>query len=265
MNTIQWDDLNRDDGGARQRLIKSLREFGFVRVRLPKTGVLDELKMGIDIGRHMTSFRFPPVNGDTIYTDEHRACFRALYSLSRQCLAWLIRGISARDSDVHNAILRLDASYDVSEKLFGEAGQSNTPFTHERAPFANSFFNIFHYDYGLLNAHKDRYLITAIYADANPSTATNRSVLWVRARNGSWTNVDALLEPDVMVFMVGEDLEHVLKNTDLELYAAEHCIRVDPDGERLERAHFRPDPSTSTQGNRLSVAFILGDERIGKR
>ena len=230
----------------------------------PKNWGLDDLKMGIDIGRHMTSFRFPPVNGDTIYTEEHRACFRALYSLSRQCLAWLTRGISESDSDVHSAISRLDASYDPAEKLFGEAGQTNMPFSHEGGALREFFFNIFHYDYGLLNAHKDRYLITAIYADANPSTATNEKRPVGPSQKWELDQRGCSFESDVMVFMVGEDLEHVLRDTELGLYAAEHCIRVDPDGERLERAHFRPDPSTSTQGNRLSVAFILGDERIGK-
>ena len=89
-------------------------------------------------------------------------------------------------------------------------------------------------------------------------------MLWVRSRNGDWQNVDAHLGEDEVVFMIGEELEDILQPLGIPLYAAEHCIRVDPHGEFLSRAHFRPDPATSPSGNRLSTALILGEPSLNR-
>ena len=210
----------------------------------------------------MGTFRFPPVGDTVTYTPAHRACFRSLYSLGRACLGWMldtVEGESRASTVIREALV---AAVQPAEQLFAPAGDGHEPFASADEPFASSFFNIFDYDHGLLNAHKDRYLVTTIFADSNPETAHQRSVLWVKDRSQTWRNVDAGLQPNEVVFMIGEELEAILHEVGGDYYAADHCIRVDPDGEYLERAHFRRDPASLVTGNRLSTAFILGEPKL---
>jgi len=236
-----------------------LAQFGFVKVSLGPGARLDALTEGIRIGKSMGRFRFPPVGESVVYAKEHRDCFHALYSLSRACLSWILSGVDAETAETRFLGQRLGEAHGNVASLFAPDGQGHAPFADTEQAFGSSFFNIFDYDYGLLNAHKDRYLVTTIFADSDPATADQRSVLWVRGLTGRWHSVDAHLGSNEVVFMIGEELEEILGPLNLQLYAAEHCIRVDPDGEFLSRSHFRADPATAPSGNRLSTAFILGE------
>lgn len=89
-------------------------------------------------------------------------------------------------------------------------------------PFSSSFFNLFNYDFGLLNIHKDRYLITCIYPSrfeqlSSIETETDaglnrkrRSSMWIRNKIGEWCNADNLTKSDECIVMIGEDMEAIL-------------------------------------------------------
>tara|TARA_B100001093_G_scaffold497661_1_gene544844 strand:+ start:771 stop:1412 length:642 start_codon:yes stop_codon:yes gene_type:complete len=210
----------------------------------------------------MATFRFPPVDGQATYSTAFRDCFKALFELSRLCLSWVLAHADESSPDVKLLQDKLHAAECLESELFAPNGSGHRPFDDSNTPFSSSFFNVFDYDHGLLNVHKDRYLITAIFADSDPATAAKRSVLWVRGADQGWTNVDLELGANDVVFMLGEELERLFIGHPANLYAADHCIRVDPEGEFLARAHFRADPASTQSGNRLSTAFILGEPKL---
>ena len=259
---IDFAHLDSGDSRLLRHFVNDLKTQGFVRVRMSDGPLLDGLKAGLSAGRQMETFRFPPVDGQATYTPDLRRCFTSLFKLSRLCLTWLLAHTSCEQPEFKTLRERLRAAEQRDADLFSPSGKGHTPFRDGTAPFSSSFFNVFDYDHGLLNVHKDRYLITAIFADSDPKTASTRSALWVRAAHGGWTNVDQELGANDVVFMIGEELEHLLSGHENSLYAAEHCIRVDPNGEFLARAHFRADPASTRTGNRLSTAFILGEPNL---
>ena len=141
------------------------------------------------------------------------------------------------------------------------------PFEPGQA-FKQTFFNLFNYDHGSLNSHVDRSLITVIYSTTPTQDSTDsnlqQSALWVKDNNGTWQNADEAVTPDEAIIMVGEDLIDIGNGTlasSLDIFAAEHAVRVDPLGNRIERSHFKKDPGCS-EGvrNRLSTAMILRHE-----
>eukprot|EP00578_Thalassiosira_sp_NH16_P019216 CAMPEP_0181098032 /NCGR_PEP_ID=MMETSP1071-20121207/11897_1 /TAXON_ID=35127 /ORGANISM="Thalassiosira sp., Strain NH16" /LENGTH=306 /DNA_ID=CAMNT_0023180575 /DNA_START=763 /DNA_END=1686 /DNA_ORIENTATION=- len=183
-----------------------------------------------------------------------------------------------------------EALLDVRGDASGTAGsefclfrQENEPFRAGQ-PFSQSFFNLFNYDHGSLNSHVDRSLLTVIYsatdaqkgiASSSPSSPDDpptpsegnplRSALWVKDRRGTWRDADRAVRPDQAIVMVGEDLERAGHDgtgcgiaSALGLFAAEHAVRVDPTGARIERSHFRRDPGCDDGVvNRTSAAIIL--------
>ena len=120
---------------------------------------------------------------------------------------------------------------------------------------ASSFFNLFNYDHGLLNEHRDRCLVTVTYC--RPSQQRGASALWVQRRDGQWFSSDQVLEEREILLLVGEEIEAAAREASLNLWAAPHAVRVDPTGAPIERAHHRRDPATPVQGNRKSAALIL--------
>ena len=125
-------------------------------------------------------------------------------------------------------------------------------------PFSGSFFNIFHYDYGLLNHHRDRYLVTVVAADIIPN-ATPKTALWVNSATQGWINLDDRLEPGDIAIFTGEDFEELSSTLGRTIQAVEHCTRVDPTTERIRIVDNQPDPSTPKSDNRVSMAFVLSE------
>ena len=263
MKTLPFHKLMEDEGKSRLDFVETLANFGFVKVSLPVGTLLDSLRGGIAEGDRMDTFRFPPVGEPAVYTDAHRNCFRALYRLGRGGLNWILSCIEGASEPAAHLRRLLRSSDERSAELFAPDGLGHAPFTDEQiAAFSSSFFNIFDYEHGSLNGHKDRYLTTTIFASVSMDTAHERSALWVRGADDIWRNVDSTLGTNEVVFMIGEELEALLSESGLGLFAADHCIRVDPEGEFIERAHFRRDPTSLVGGNRVSAAFVLGDESI---
>ena len=95
-----------------------------------------------------------------------------------------------------------------------------------------------------------------------------RSALWIKDNKQTWHNADQAVTPHEAIVMVGEDLMSSHDNeasiaSTLGLYAAEHAVRVDPMGMRIERSHFRKDPRcTAGTANRCSAAMILRHETM---
>lgn len=256
-------------------MLAQLRSRGFATVSL-KPWIKDALQSATSVdAAAMTAFRFPPLEGPIVYTETRRLAFRALFDVATQCFMDILQS-DALDGDNNStskaytdALLQIRDDNKVKESftLFRNA---NEPFEQGQA-FSQTFFNLFNYDHGSLNSHVDRSLLTVIYSHT-PSqdtikfegTKMHQSTLWVKDNRGIWHNADQAVSPDEAIIMVGEDLieaENGAIASSLGVFAAEHAVRVDPLGERIERSHFRRDPSC-TQGvqNRLSAAMILRHE-----
>ena len=111
------------------------------------------------------------------------------------------------DGNQSRDMLELLRQSDVVSNLFPTKWTGHTPFP-DGIPFSGSFFNIFHYDYGLLNHHRDRYLVTVVAADIIPS-ATPKTALWVNSPTQGWINLDDRLEPGDIAIFTGEDFEEL--------------------------------------------------------
>ena len=255
-------------------MLSQLRSRGFAIVPL-KSRIKDALhSITVNDAATMNGFRFPPIEGPIIYSDSRRMAFRALFDVATRCFHDLLQSDSV---DKNNA------SYDAymvalqkvrdgnglkgSFKLFSN---EHEPFEQDQ-PFCQTFFNLFNYDHGSLNSHVDRSLLTVIYSTTMPSQDANKptienmnqSTLWIKDSEETWHNADELVTPNETIIMVGEDLvdaENGRIASSLGVFAAEHAVRVDPFGERIERSHFRRDPSCSIGVKRLSAVMILRHE-----
>ena len=237
---------------GRLDLASQLCQHGFARVRLTDKSKLAILQEQLALVQQASTFRFPPEEGPVIYDRSKRDCFRILFQVARRCLSLLLTASGSADENVHRLQQKLDRSSE--QTLFGNP---NAPFSSEQ-DFSGSFFNLFHYDHGCRNTHRDRYLITVI-AVLPPNDGENRSALWVKSPSAAWQNVDQIVAADELLVFVGEEmtcLSTTWKNT---LPAVEHCIRVDPNGERIPHSHHRRDPMTPQTGNRCSIALVLGE------
>ena len=94
---------------------------------------------------------------------------------------------------------RRNISYNISKKEHKQRRCFFIPMNHFVRAGLCSFFNLFHYDYGCLNTHKDRYLVTVIAAHSLQDEIP-RSALWVRSSTGTWHNVDRLLPAERSLF-----------------------------------------------------------------
>jgi hypothetical protein len=233
--------------------VESLSSHGFVRI--PVVG--DRERRCIDsVLEHIhsfSSFRFPPIEEDVAYTDEIRIAFRLFFQVGVDVLRSLVESLSPTED-----VLRLqdEIAHTDLNMLFT---YPDDPFVHASS-FSGSFFNLFHYDYGCLNTHRDRYLVTVIAASP-PKTLNQHSVLWVRSpKTGEWQCVDSLVEQNSWIIFIGEELAHISTEAGFLLPAAEHCIRCDPMGEYISHSHHKPDPATLLEGNRRSIALVLGSK-----
>mmetsp|Transcript_72045 Transcript_72045/g.211068 ORF Transcript_72045/g.211068 Transcript_72045/m.211068 type:complete len:192 (-) Transcript_72045:35-610(-) len=150
------------------------------------------------------------------------------------------------------------------------------PFEGEGGPwpYDASFFNVFNYDHGCLNTHRDRGVLTAVYGaglplrptpvrpqEEQPHSATSGSSgeasdeaapsrLWLRRPDADGPHWLAPA-PGQLLLWAGECAELP------EVEAIEHCVRVDPSGPYIEHSHSTRDPMAPPTGNRRSVALVL--------
>ncbi|MEE2960169.1 MAG: hypothetical protein VYA34_05445 [Myxococcota bacterium] len=253
---VKLSDLNKPHFPALEKFSTSLRNNGFAIVQIDQNNETKLLRQSLTHCQDMGEFRFPPIGEPAEYEKLHKACFRVLFKITRQCLKALLTNHDEFRSD-HPLLETLAESFSDRYRLFGHDGKDNYPFSNDQTAFAPSFFNIFHYDHGLLNTHKDRCLVTAIFVNQDANATSPRSALWVKGLSGDWVNTDALVQEDEVLILLGEEFQTLANSAGVPLWAAEHCIRVDPFGLDIERAHHRPDPATPKTGNRMSAALIL--------
>ena len=255
-------DLKHDET-ARRLLIDQLIHRGFGLISISDPELLRAVNAGLDRAEALEGFRFPPINVETIrYHEVERDAFRALYTIALDCLNALKPDL-ARDVYTSQERGALTARY---PELF--SASPHEPFSREH-PFHSTFFNLFNYDHGSLNGHQDRGLLTVIcMRPASPQLGGEASALWVEGADQTWRSADreildalsgARSEPAPLyaLVLIGEAGEDRLRDISPELFAAEHSVRVTPEGPYLERSHYVRDPSSRERANRLSAAMIL--------
>lgn len=231
----------------------ALRRNGFVSVEIDESRVLQGLHGAIYEARALDCFRFPPIQTDepVQYNIRRQDAFKSLFEIAIVCLKAILLSTPTHLS-VQKALERIP-----HHTLF--ENDPNEPFANAHQPFAQSFFNLFNYNHGLLNPHVDRSLVTVIFSSqTSPSEeeSTNKTALWIQSPEGMWQNADALVTtPSQVVIMTGEQLAAVMPYH--RYYAALHAVKVDPMGEFLAQAHHRRDPATTAKDNRVSAALIL--------
>jgi len=257
INRLSLDALTAGDKTQMKRFTESLNQNGFAVVHLEGDHDAGTLSTSLFQCRNMNEFRFPPIDGSVQYLDAHMECFKVLFRITRCCLQALLMTSKEHNSAKEALLDALEASFSPDYKLFFPPGKDAQPFPSNDVAFSTSFLNIFNYDHGLLNTHRDRCLVTAISVNQNRAVDAPKSALWVKGREGEWVNTDALVGDNEVVILVGEELQKLAESLNVPVWAAEHCIRVDPHGPNLERAHHRSDPATPKTGNRLSAALVL--------
>ena len=252
---------------------RPLRQQGFVTVEIDEPAVLQGLQGAIHEARGLDSFRFPPIkhppdDGDEFmaYNVRRQEAFTSLFDIAIVCLkAVLLSNPETEEasSDLHYRMEDLQRALQDLQRALQDLPQHylfendpNEPFANDSQPFAQSFFNLFNYNYGLLNPHVDRSLVTVIYSWSQTMSSENKTALWIQDPNGTWHNADDMTTPSQVVIMTGEQLLEVRKRSP-QYYAAPHAVKVNPEGEFLAQAHHRRDPATTPTDNRLSAALIL--------
>ena len=229
-------------------IVEQLQERGFAFLPLQEERYVTLLEKQLQLSA--STFRFPPLERTITYDEPKRDVFAFLFGIARRILTEILSCMPP-----HKDVLMLQ------EQL--KNAQEESLFTHPNEPFSagqsfsGSFFNLFHYDYGCLNTHKDRYLVTVIAA-RSVQDDTPRSALWVHSPQGAWCNVDKILPQHTLVVLIGEELSALAQECGISLPASDHCIRVDPHGAYIPHSHHRRDPQTPERDNRRSIAFVLG-------
>ncbi len=95
---------------------------------------------------------------------------------------------------------------------------------------------------------------------AGRHTSEAQTALWAKNRDGEWINVDQAVQANEVVIMLGEEAQKLSFAQTAALYAAEHAVRVEPQGDYIPHSHFNRDPQTPEHDNRVSAAFILRHE-----
>lgn len=236
---------------TRKEVIHQLEMFGFSLLSIENPDLVHGLQSGLSAAEALKSFRFPPINVSEVkYDQPERDAFRSLYTIAVSTLAALQGDRS-----------HLEAP---ESELFSASPDEPLDPSH---PLSATFFNLFNYDHGALNAHQDRGLVTIICV-APPEENTDRSSLWIKGADELWRSADesvfsvsrSLQNPQdqmLVILLVGEQGEILLRDKYPQLFAAEHCVRVRPEGPFIERSHHVPDPESLTSGNRISTALIL--------
>lgn len=256
VSKISLKQIQHLDSQAIQSLTEELSQQGFAILNTQGYEEASVIQRTLEHSRQMTTFRFPSHSESIEYSDNQRHSFRTLFRWGQWCLRALLMELDPTSQLSRDTIKLLEQSDSISN-LFPPNGLGHTPFP-DGVPFSGSFFNIFHYDYGLLNHHRDRYLVTVVAADVIPSTS-EKTALWVNSPTQGWVNLDKILEPRDIAIFTGEDFEELSSTLGRTIQAVEHCTRVDPTTERIRIVDNQPDPNTTKNGNRVSMAFVLSE------
>jgi len=135
-------------------------------------------------------------------------------------------------------------------------------------PFSASFFNIFNYDHGCLNTHRDVGIITVVYGldgdDSSEGAARAEERRLAKETAQLWLEVPSEEKDGSMQWVAPAPGELLLwTGAALEvdgLVPIDHCVRVDPYGEYVAYSHSTRDPDASPNGNRCSIALVLDEE-----
>ena len=264
-------ELHLLDLEAQQRSIlhHQLASRGFALINVRDRARTRALDQGLESAAELSGFRFPPINVDEVRYDEpHREAFRALYATALECLAQLDPEVHRDGGGIKTSTQEAAATSlsHLHPELFSASPHEPFPADH---PFHPTFFNLFNYDHGALNGHKDRGLLTVIYIrPAHHDGRQAASALWVANAEGSWVSADRELgrvraerttttSDHQVILLIGEEGEEVFKSFHPHLFAAEHSVRVSPVGDYIERSHYLRDPTSREDANRLSAALIL--------
>jgi len=239
-----WPSAARLGRGCGQELGEALRHDGFVRVEA-EPAELAIFDRALEDFADARAFRFPPPAHESnrepgAMPAAFSHCFSALYAVA-VAAAFALSGARGRS---------------LPPPPCSSSG-SGLPFEGEGGPwpYSASFFNIFNYNHGCLNTHRDRGVLTVVYGARNTSTVAGSAPatrLWLQARGPSgprWVSPDE----GQLLLWAGDGL----KLPGVE--AVEHCVRVDPRGPYIEHSHARRDPAAPLQGNRRSVALVLDE------
>jgi hypothetical protein len=255
INKIQLHKLQQLNPSDIQRFLEQLSNNGFAIVTTDEFVERKAIAQTLQAARKMKTFRFPPHESIGVYSQPQRDSFSTMFRWSRICLKALLTVLdpSKQCKELWKALVRCENN----TTLFHPNGVGNEPFL-PGMDFSGSFFNVFHYDFGLLNAHRDRCLVTVIAVD-QITEPVSKTALWAHCPTDTWVNIDELVNPQDIIIFVGEDFAELSTSLGHEIPAVLHCTRVNPNSERLIYFNDKPDPQSNPDNNRVSVAFVLSD------
>ncbi len=256
MDPIASSTLHRTDPRACAQLRTQLIERGYAVISINDAQTRESLHRAVHPFEPEQTFRFPARDGISHYDEIQRACFQILYGTAVACTKALWACTPELQAGFPEIATKIEATEHPDFQLFGGA-DSNSPFASPDAPFAHTFFNIFNYDHGMLNDHKDRGVVTAIYIAPGSTNGESVSQLWVSRNSEDWVAMDSLVDGGQLIIFVGEELEEMSKRVGLDFLAANHNVRVSPRGDYVSHSHSRRDPDANETGNRRSAALIL--------
>lgn len=239
-----------------EKFQRQLDNASFALVEIDDPKLLKSLRGGIKEASKLTSFRFPPTDEPIVYNDRQKAAFRSLFDIGIVCLKAVLHDKPSHPRPpVQEKLETFKKALEEVENVSLFESDPNEPFQNENQPFAQSFFNLFNYNHGALNAHVDRSLLTVVFIKEAEYQMKPPTVLWIEDKDGSWHSADDVAAnydapPTRVVVMAGEQLADWYR-------AAKHSARVRPYEKDLDNAHLRRDPKTPASGNRLSAALIL--------
>ena len=216
----------------------SLRQRGFAFVHAPE--VAEACEAAVAAFSRRSAFRYPAGRFDSKVDHAYRVAFNHMHALAAACL------------------------HEAGGSSFPPASSSPPPFVGERselgepfagaaaAPYSASFASIFNFDYGFLNEHSDRGLLTAVFGRPQVADGVRVRLRCRQLDSGLWMDLGEA-PPGSLVVMAGEQLEHASGG---RFKAVAHSCRVDPDGARLD-TRLLSDPSAGPNGNRQSMALVL--------
>ena len=327
---IQFRDLHRLEQNSMTEFLHQLRKYGFACIEIDDYNdddkdhreLLTGLQDGISEASQLHGFRFPPHNtccsttAPISYTPSKRRAFCSLFTIATSCLrailhastttTTLLRHHATTDGKtpqqqqqqrLWDALLEIRRNEEETDTSFRLFTNENEPFADPTTqPFAQSFFNLFNYKYGSLNAHVDRSLITVIHS-SSPSLVPTRdtdnknknnnnditkiknrtSTLWIQDQKGRWHDADHSCcsgsnsnnknkkrnrNTRMVIILIGEDLEEIGVASSLGLSAAHHAVRVNPTGPYIARSHYRPDPDEEEKNNSTNTLTTINNSSV---
>lgn len=261
-------------------MARQIQRIGFGVIRLDSDSKR-VLRKAVSHFEQQNTFRFPPIPSSTEefspkFTEEYKACFNLLYSMGLHALCELLEAVPF----THRGSLPDARVAQQAASVPPFTARDSIPFQSHHSAFEGTFFNIFNYNHGSLNAHRDRCLMTLVWGEHSQPTLPDYSRLWVQppfSNTGSasealigtatspWIDAHRHIASlpdngsgsDGVIVFIGEELADATAG----FYpAVQHCVRVHPSDEQaqwLADSHHQRDPAAPTIGNRMSVAMVF--------